>query len=230
MIAQTILEKISNNKALMEALYLIVGALIITVGMVIKEKLKKMLTSETTSVKNMKVARTTANRISELLIQMISQFDCDRTFYSLLHNGECYSSGEGIKKITRVSEKTRSISIAGCKASLQSVHMNGMEDFIDVMVEAIDGPVLIKTRDLHNGSWKNQLIARDVKMMVIRSLVQGRYLIGIVGVEFCPSGNGADEYVNELAQGFDMDLFNERVDQIQAIASRKDLPWYRRWF
>lgn len=222
-----ILERIVENKLLMESIYLIIGAIVILVAMAVKEKLKKILIDDTTSVNNMTKNHQDDDRLRINLTGMLVTSSANRAFYSLLHNGESYSNGLGIKKLTRIREITDS-STVNTSMQCQNIRMAAMPDFTGVLLNALIEPVMVKTSELENDTFRDHLMARSVDLVVIRSLVKHNYLVGLVGVEFCTQGDNV--YVDKLMDEFDLVEFNRLADRCQAIATRKHHPWYQRWF
>jgi hypothetical protein len=222
-----ILERIAENKLLMESIYLIIGAIVILLAMAVKEKIKKILIDDTTSVNNMTKNHQDDDRLRINLTELLVTSSANRSFYSLLHNGESYSNGLGIKKLTRIREITDG-STVNTSMQCQNIRMAAMPDFTGILLNALTKPVMIKTSDLENDTFRDHLMSRSVDLVVIRSLVKHNYLIGLVGVEFCTQGD--NEYVNKLKEEFDLVEFNCLADRCQAIATRKHHPWYQRWF
>jgi hypothetical protein len=124
-------------------------------------------------------------QITELLVEIRLECKADRVSVYLFHNGERYTNGSSILRISG-SYETLAAGISSQRSNSQNVLVSTVPEAVDFLAEdnVTDTVFSIKTEDLEPCFYSAALEAQGVKCVAKFPLCKGNDVIGFICADF----------------------------------------------
>ena len=129
----------------------------------------------------LKISAEKNEKIQDLLIEIRIRLQAERAYVGMFHNGNKYSEGSEIIKVSRTNES------AAPGVSLEAQHyQNILISLITDETKLIDedGPSFTKVRDLPDGKFKRMCESRSIMAIARCAIRKDKDIIGFVGLDY----------------------------------------------
>lgn len=120
-------------------------------------------------------------RIQEILTEIRLKYQAERSYLSMFHNGQKYSSGSEILKFSRTNECVKE-GVSLESQFYQDIHVSLVPEEMKLVID--NSTPYLKTKELPDGKFRRMLVARDIKAVARAGICKSDEIIGFIGLDF----------------------------------------------
>jgi hypothetical protein len=143
--------------------------------------LREKLVKKTRRLFDIRISADKNDKIQDLLLEVRFRLEADRSYLTMIHNGDRYTEGSEILKASRTNESVaQGVSMEA--QHYQNVLLSLIPDEMRLVIES--GPSFVKTVDLADGKFKRMLESRGIKCVARCAIRRGKDIIGYIGLDY----------------------------------------------